>query len=154
MSTSITEKQSLVAKRRKARHYAVQALYQWKMSGSALNQIEAEFHTDNDFTKVDNDYFHEILHQVPAQLDEIDKAIEPALKDLSMDEMGPVEHALLRMAVYELKARLDVPYKVVINEAVALAKKFGPADSHKFVNAILDKVVEQYRSVELKNAGR
>lgn len=154
MSTSITEKQSLVAKRRKARHYAMQALYQWKMSGSSLNQIEAEFHTDNDFTKVDAEYFHEILHQVPAQLDEIDSAIEPALKDLSMNEIGPVEHALLRMAVYELKVRMDVPYKVVINEAVALAKKFGPADSHKFVNAILDKVVEQYRTAELKNSGR
>jgi N utilization substance protein B len=65
-----------------------------------------------------------------------------------------VEHALLRLAVYELKERIDVPYKVVINEAVALAKKFGPADSHKFVNAVLDKVVVQYRGAELSAAGR
>jgi N utilization substance protein B len=149
-----TDQQILIAKRQKARHYAVQALYQWKMSGSALNKIEAEFHTDNDFTKVDSDYFHELLHEVPAQVDELDAAIEPALRDLAISEMGPVEHALLRMSVYELKHRIDVPYKVVINESVALAKKFGPADCHKFVNAILDRVVIQFRSAELKAAGR
>jgi transcription antitermination protein NusB len=148
------EQQILIAKRQKARHYAMQALYQWKMSGSTLNKIEAEFHSDNDFSKVDGEYFHELLHEVPAQLDEIDDAIVPTLKDLSIEEMGPVEHALLRMAVYELKVRIDVPYKVVINEAVALAKKFGPAESHKFVNAVLDKVAEKYRKTELKASGR
>ena len=150
MSKTLTEKQLLIGKRQKARHYAMQALYQWRMSGSSLNQIEAEFHTDNDLTKVDSDYFHELLHEVPAQVDEIDALIEPALIDRALDEVGPVEHALLRMAVYELRQRLDVPYKVVINEAVSLAKKFGPEDSHKFVNAVLDRIAPQFRSPEIQ----
>jgi N utilization substance protein B len=151
---TLTEQQIQVARRRKARHYTVQALYQWKMGGSPLNQIEAEFRTDNDFTKVDGEYFHELLHEIPAQLSELDDAIAPALTDRALHEIGPVEIALLRMAVYELKVRLDVPYKVVINEAVALAKKFGATDSHKFINAVLDNVVVHYRGVELKAAGR
>lgn len=149
-----TPQQTQVAKRRKARHYAVQALYQWKMASASLNQIEAEFRTDNDFNKVDGEYFHELLHNIPAQLDELDDAIAPTLTDRALHEINPVELALLRMAVYELKARIDVPYKVVINEAVSLAKKFGATESHKFINAVLDKVAEQYRGVELKAAGR
>ena len=154
MSKAPTEQQIIIAKRQKARHYAMQALYQWKMSGSNLNQIEAEFHTDNDFSKVDSEYFHELLHKIPACIDVLDDAIEPTLTDIALHEIGPVEHALLRMSVYELKHRIDVPYKVVVNEAVALAKKFGPADSHKFVNAVLDKVVVEFRGAELKAAGR
>ena len=154
MVKKVSEQQQKIAKRRKARHYAVQALYQWKMSQSSLNKIEAEFRTDNDFNKVDSDYFHELIHEVPAQLGEIDQAIVPTLTDRSFNEIGPVETALLRMSVYELKNRLDIPYKVVINEGVSLAKKFGATDSHKFINAVLDKVAESYRSVELKAAGR
>ncbi len=154
MAKQVSEQQQQIAKRRKARHYAVQALYQWKMSQSSLNQIEAEFRTDNDFNKVDSGYFHELVHEVPAQLDELDQAIIPALTDRSFEEIGPVETALLRMSVYELKNRIDVPYKVVINESVALAKKFGATDSHKFINAVLDKTAELYRAVELKAAGR
>lgn len=154
MAKPLSDQQILVAKRRKARHYAVQALYQWKMSQSPLNKIEAEFRTDNDFTKVDTAYFSELVHEVPAQLDVLDAAIAPALTDRSLEEINPVEMALLRMSVFELKERIDVPYKVVINEAVALAKKFGAADSHKFINAVLDKAVEQFRQAELKDAGR
>lgn len=154
MAKPLSDQQILVAKRRKARHYAVQALYQWKMSQSPLNKIEAEFRTDNDFTKVDGAYFSELVHEVPAQLDVLDAAIAPALTDRSLDEINPVEMALLRMSIFELKERLDVPYKVVINESVALAKKFGAADSHKFINAVLDKAVEQFRQAELKDAGR
>lgn len=154
MTNLPNEKHLLIAGRRKARHYAMQALYQWRMSGSSLNQIEAEFHTDNDFTKVDKEYFHTLLHRVPACVSELDDAIAPALTDRVLAEVGPVELALLRMAVYELRERIDVPYKVVINEAVALAKKFGPEDSFKFVNAVLDKVAEKYRQAELQAARR
>ena len=151
MAKSFDDKQLLIAKRRKARHYAVQALYQWKMSGSALNQIEAEFRTDNDFGKVDGEYFHALLHGVPQQLADLDAAITPVLTDRRLDEVGPVEIALLRMAVYELKECIDVPYKVVINEAVALAKKFGATDSHKFVNAVLDQLAEKFRALEVQS---
>lgn len=141
------------AARRKARHYAMQALYQWQMSGSPINTIEAEFHTDNDMSKVDTAYFHEILHGVPGQISELQASFAPFLQGRSQDELDPVTLALLRLATYELKQRLDVPYKVVINEAVALAKKFGAADSHKFINGVLDRTAAELRAVEV-NASR
>ncbi len=136
-----------VAHRRKARHYAVQALYQWQMAGAPLEQIEAEFRADYDFSKVDQDYFHDLLHHVSGQSNDIDELLLPLL-DRKLDEVGPIELALLRLAIYELRERLDIPYKVVINEAVSLAKKFGATDSHKFVNGVVDKAAEQLRLTE------
>jgi N utilization substance protein B len=140
--------QQLAATRRKARHYAMQALYQWHMNRAALADIEAEFRVDYDFAKVDLEYFQELVHQVPPRIDELETAFEPFLIERSLEELGPVERALLRMATYELAERVDVPYKVVINEAVALAKKFGAAESHKYVNGVLDKVAQQLRAPE------
>lgn len=138
------------ATRRKARHYAMQALYQWQMAGSAINVIEAEFHTDNDMTHVDVEYFRELLHGVPKNLTELEAKFEPYLQDRSLAELDPITLALLRMSCYELNHRLDVPYKVVINEAVSLAKKFGATDAHKFINAVLDKLSGEVRAVEVK----
>ncbi len=138
------------AARRKARHYAMQALYQWKMTGAAINQIEAEFHTDNDMSKVDVTYFRELVHGVPKQLSELEEAFTPYLQGRDLHELDPITLALLRLSTYELKQRLDVPYKVVINEAVALAKKFGAADSHKFINGVLDRAAAELRAVEVK----
>jgi len=138
------------AARRKARHYAMQALYQWQMAGSTLSAIEAEFRTDNDMSKVDVPYFQELLHTVPKQLTELEAAFGPHLQDRALDELDPITQALLRLATYELKARLDVPYKVVINEAVSLAKKFGATDSHKFINGVLDRTAADLRAVEVQ----
>ncbi len=148
MAKPLSEQQILVAKRRKARHYGVQALYQWIMAGAALNQIEAEFRVDYDFEKVDGEYFHAIVHDIPAMLSELDPLIEDKLVDRAMNEVGPVELALLRLGAWELKERLDVPVNVVLNESVALAKKFGPVESHKFINAVLDKMAEELRQIE------
>lgn len=136
--------------RRKARHYAMQGLYQWKMAGAGLGAIEAELRTDNDMRQVDLGYFHELLHEVPRRLDEVTDVYQPHLTDRSENELDPVTEAILRMASYELRFRVDVPYKVVINEAVALAKKFGATDSHKFVNGVLDRAAVQERAVEVK----
>lgn len=140
----------LAATRRMARHYAMQALYQWHMAGSTLNVIEAEFRVDNDMSKVDMEYFQDLLHGVPAQLSDIEKTFEPFLVDRSLKELDPVTLALLRLATFELMQRIDVPYKVVINEAVSLAKKFGAEDSHKFINGVLDKTAAVTRAVEVK----
>ena len=137
------------AARSKARHFIMQALYQWHMSGNSLNVIEAEFHTDNNMSKVDTEYFHEILHGVPAQLTATDEDFVPYLKGLTLAQLDPITLALLRMASYEMRHRIDVPYKVVINEAVNLAKRFGATDSHKFINGVLDRVAEKLRSVEV-----
>ena len=138
------------AARRKARHFAMQAIYQWQLSQAALNVIEAEFHTDNDMNKVDTDYFRELLHGVPAHLSEIESTFAPFLQQRDLEELDPITRALLRLATYELQRRLDVPYKVVINEAVALAKKFGATDSHKFINGVLDKTAAIARQAEVQ----
>lgn len=136
--------------RRKARHYAMQGLYQWKMSGNSVNVIEASFRTEYDMKNVDVAYFHELLHQIPARLDEVQAVFTPHLQERSDEELDPITEALLRLASYELKYRIDVPYKVVINEAVALAKKFGATDSHKFVNGVLDRAAAANRALEVK----
>lgn len=138
------------AARRRARHYAMQGLYQWHMAGANVNTIEAELRTDNDMAKVDVAYFHDLLHGVPKHLSEVEGVFAPHLQGRGAHELDPVTQALLRLGSYELKYRLDVPYKVVINEAVALAKKFGAADSHKFVNGVLDRVADIERAVEKK----
>ena len=138
---------TLAAERRKARHYGMQALYQWHMAGASLSDIEAEFLADYDFSHVDLEYFQALLHQVPASVDELDAAIEPLL-DRKLDELDPIERTLLRMGMYELIHRIDVPYKVVINEEVALAKKFGATDSHKYINGVLDRAARQLREAE------
>lgn len=136
------------AARRKARHYAMQGLYQWQMAGANLGAIEAEFRTDNDMTHVDVDYFHELLHGVPQFLSEVESVFVPHLQGRSLEELDPVTLALLRLGSYELKYRIDVPYKVVINEAVSLAKKFGAAESHKFINGVLDHAANDSRAIE------
>jgi transcription antitermination protein NusB len=142
---------TLAAERRKARHYGMQALYQWHMAGASVVDIEAEFRTDYDFTHVDLEYFQALLHDIPACVDELDDLMAPLL-DRKLSDLGPIERTLLRMGMYELTRRIDVPYKVVINEEVALAKKFGATDSHKYVNGVLDKAARQLRKVEIDAA--
>ena len=134
--------------RREARTLAMQALYSWHIAGQPLNEIEAQFRVDNDFSKVDGAYFHEILHGVPRQKTELDGAFAPLL-DRPLEEIDPVELAILRLSTYELKNRVDVPYKVVINEGIELAKVFGATDGHKFVNGILDKLAPTLRATEV-----
>ena len=142
---------TLAAERRKARHYGMQALYKWYMTGAALNEVEAEIRAEYDFEHVDLEYFQALLHGVPAEVDALDAALSPLL-DRKLDELDPIEHSLLRMGLYELRQRIDVPYKVVINEAVALAKKFGATDSHKYINGVLDRAARSLRKVEIEAA--
>jgi N utilization substance protein B len=142
---------TLAAERRKARHYGMQALYQWYMAGASLSDIEAEFRADYDFSHVDLEYFQALLHGVPAAVDELEASLSPLL-DRKLDELDPIERTLLRMGAFELRERPDVPYKVVINEAVALARKFGATDSHKYINGVLDKLARQLRKVEIDAA--
>ncbi len=142
---------TLAAERRKARHYGMQALYQWHMAGASLTDIEAEFRADYDFSHVDLDYFQALLHQIPGQIDTLEEGLVPLL-DRDLDELDPIERTLLRMGAWELRERPDVPYKVVINEAVALAKKFGATDSYKYINGVLDKAAHELRKVEIDAA--
>ena len=144
MTASDTPRSAL---RTRARRLAMQALYQWDLSGSNLSAIEVQFLEDEDFSKADKDYFHELLHQVPARLDEVEDAFTPYL-DRPLKEIDPVERAVLRMASYELLARLEIPYKVIINESVNLTKKFGAEQAYKYINGVLDKTARQLRAAE------
>ncbi|MGM0525145.1 MAG: transcription antitermination factor NusB [Pseudomonadota bacterium] len=134
------------AARRKARKLAVQAVYSWQLTQNTFTDIEAQYLTDNDTSKVDVDYFLELLRGVGSYYKSLDEAIAPFL-DRPIKELDPVELAVLRIAAFELKERLDVPYKVAINEAIELAKSFGADDSHRFVNGVLDKAVDTLRPV-------
>jgi N utilization substance protein B len=125
----------------------MQALYQWYMAGTSPREIEAEFLEEYDFNHVDLDYFRSLLHDIPASVDRLEEIMAPLL-DRSLDDLDPIERTLLRMGVYELAERIDVPYKVVINEEVALAKKFGATDSHKYVNGVLDRAARELRKIE------
>lgn len=134
--------------RRLAREFAVQAIYSWQMTKNPVSQIELSFVTTNDMKKVDTEYFLELLRAVVKDCAELDQKIKPYLGRLP-EELDPVEKAILRLATYELIARIEIPYKVVINEAIELAKTFGAEESHKFINGVLDKAVKTLRKDEL-----
>ena len=148
----MTEHNALAAQRRKARHYGLQALYQWTLSGASPSDIEAEFRVDNDFRHTDGEYFSAVLKGVVDDVDGLESLFEPAL-DRTLDELDPIERNLLRLGTFDLRDRIDVPYKVVISEAVALAKKFGATDSHRYINGVLDKVARELRQIELAQHG-
>ena len=148
----MNENNALAAQRRKARHYGLQALYQWTLSGASPSDIEAEFRVDNDFRHTDGEYFSAVLKGVVDDVDGLESLFKPAL-DRTLDELDPIERNLLRLGTFELRDRIDVPYKVVISEAVALAKKFGAADSHRYINGVLDKVARELRQIELPQPG-
>jgi N utilization substance protein B len=135
--------------RSKARRLALQALYQWQLSGNALDEIEKQFLAEQDFANADRDYFHELLFGVARDVATLDAHFASAL-DRPIHEVDPIERALLRLGTYELATRLDVPYRVAINEAVELAKTFGAEAGHKYVNSILDGVARKLRAAEMK----
>ena len=139
----------LFAARRKARHYAVQALYQWAVSGTSPAEIERQFLEEFDFTGTDAGYFHEILQGVAAGRDVIEASLSPFL-EIPLEKLGPVERAILRMAGWELRERPDIPWRVVLDEAITLTRKFGATDSHRFVNAVLDRLVRELRPAETR----
>ncbi len=136
------------AARRKARELALQSLYSWQVSKNPVHQIELHMATTNDMQKVDMEYFKELLRGVVSEVATLDSKIKPYLGRLP-EELDTVEQAILRLATYELVYRMDVPYKVVINEAIELAKSYGAEESHKFVNGVLDKAIKTLRKQEL-----
>ena len=137
---------ALVNPRRRARECAVQAIYSWQVSRNDLADVETSFIVEQDMKGVDTKYFRELLHGVAKNTAELDEKMAPYLTERKVEELGQVELAILRIALYELMKRQDVPYKVVINEAIDLTKTFGAADSHKFVNGVLDKIAPTIRT--------
>jgi transcription antitermination protein NusB len=135
--------------RTNARRNAVQAIYQWQMTGQNLGTIEQQFLEEERLKNAQRSYFTELFYGVPKNLDSID-AVLAEFVDRPVEKIDPVERAILRIAVYELLHRLDVPSRVVLNEAINLAKRFGAEASHKYINGILDKVAQKLRPKEMK----
>jgi len=136
--------------RTNARKAAVQALYQWQMTGQSLVEIDRQFLEEDRLKDAQKSYFTELFHGVPKNLEVIDQTLSEFV-DRPVDMIDPVERAILRIGAYELLNRLDMPYRVVLNESINLAKYFGADGSHKYVNGILDKVAQQKRAVEIKS---
>lgn len=139
--------------RTNARKAAVQALYQWQMTGQNLSAIEMQFLEEERLKDAQKSYFNELFHGIPKSLDVIDDALMQFV-DRPVEAIDPVERAILRIGVYELMNRLDMPYRVVLNESINLAKCFGADGSHRYINGILDKVAQQKRAVEIQAKNR
>jgi N utilization substance protein B len=134
--------------RHQARKFLIQALYQWQLSEDDLHEILVQYLTDMNPKRNDCAYFQETFKAIAHQRHDLDNHIKPYL-DRDINEIGPIEISVLRLAAYEFKDRLDIPYKVVLNEAIELAKIFGPEESYKYINGVLDKLVSQYRTAEI-----
>lgn len=128
------------AMRHKARHFAMQAIYQWQMTGQSAGEIERQFLEDQPIQGTDLDYMHDLISGVVANFEHIDEVYEPFLSR-PLKDLDQVDKAILRLGTFELLYRQEIPFRVVINESIMLAKEFAEQDSHKFVNGVLDKVV-------------
>ncbi|MCG2573522.1 MULTISPECIES: transcription antitermination factor NusB [Acinetobacter] len=139
--------QAIYAAKRKARRFAVQGVYEWQMSHNPVHEIEARTRAENAMHKVDLNYYHELLTQIVAEHEALDALLIPVL-DREIDALDGVELATLRLGAYELRQHLEIPYRVVLDEAIELAKHFGGADSHKYINGVLDRLAQVLREAE------
>jgi len=136
-----------LAARSRARRRALQALYAWQMSGSSMKSVVDQFRHEQDMEVADLEYFEDLLRGVEQHVAELDEALKPYI-DREVEQIDPVERAALRLAAYELKHRPDVPYRVIINEAIEVTKRFGADHGHSYVNGVLDKLAAQVRGTE------
>ncbi|MES1983261.1 MAG: transcription antitermination factor NusB [Pseudomonadota bacterium] len=134
--------------RRRARELALQGIYQWRLTGDDDAQIEKQILDEKGSGRYDNKFFSNLLRGVLMQHADLERALAPHL-DRDLAELSPVEFAVLMVGAYELAQHPETPYRVVINEAVELAKTFGGTDGHKFVNGVLDKLAAQLRATEI-----
>lgn len=139
-------------KRSQSRRHAVQAIYQWQMAGQDVEDIYNQFLEEQDVQAFEISYFKDLLSGVPGHLSELDALLKPAL-DRAIESVDPVERAVLRLGAYEMLYHPEVPYRVVINESVELAKIFGAEQGHKYVNGVLDQIAKRVRVHEVR-AGR
>lgn len=149
----LSESQQLIARRRVARRLAMQGAYQWLITGNSFQEIylyfQEELELAADFRKCDAAFFHKLLRCAIEGGEELENRISQHL-DRKLSQVDPIEHAVLRVATCELLNHIETPYKVVVNEYVNLAKKYGAEQAHKFVNGVLDKVATEIRPLEAK----
>ena len=144
--THSNRKRIPLVQRRKARRVILQAVYQWLMTQDNPKDIAKQYREETE-GKVDWDYFGEIFVEIPAQVEQLNEHLAPVI-DRELKSLDPIEKSLLYLGTYELAFRVDVPYRVVINECVELAKVFGATDGHKYINGVLDKLAKTLRAVE------
>lgn len=135
-----------------ARRRAMQALYQWQVTGQPAAELIEQFAGDAEHGRCDDGYFRTLVNGTISQQDALDEVIGQ-YSDRAVSQLDPVEHGILMIGVFELMSHLEVPYRVVINEAVALCRLFGAEDGHKFVNALLDRAARRLRSPEVAASG-
>lgn len=138
--------------RSRARRRAMQAVYAWQMSGGDVRSVVAQFAHEQAHEVADLEYFEDLVRGVMAHRSELDQGLQPHL-DREIEQVDPIERAVLRIAAYEMKHRIDVPYRVIINEALETAKRFGSEHGHTYVNGVLDHAAAEWRAVEV-NAAR
>src|SRR5690606_1833467 len=139
-----------LAARSRSRRRALQAIYAWQVGGNRMIQVIEQFRHEQDMEIADLEYFEDLLRGVEKNLAELDAAIRAHI-DREIAEVDPIERAVMRIGAYELRHRLDVPYRVVINEALEVTKRFGADQGHTFVNGVLDKLAGEWRAVEYRN---
>lgn len=144
-------KKSIAKARGKSRRLAMQAIYQWQMTGDNISDIKQQFFDENNMAKLDAAFFSEMVSGVASSISELDPLLEKYMSR-SVESVDPVERSILRLATYEFINRLDVPYRVVLNEAVTITKEFCSENSHTFVNAVLDKVAKEIRHIEVQSS--
>ena len=140
-----------LAARSRARRRALQAIYAWQLSGNRIEGVIDQFRHEQDMQIADLDYFEDLVRGVARSHAEFDAAILPLI-DREIDRIDPIERAVLRIAAYELRDRIDVPYRVVINEAVETTKRFGAEHGHTYVNGVLDQLAAKWRGTEYRAA--
>lgn len=138
-----------VGARTRARELMVQALYQKQIAGHSTTELVAQYQEDTAYGRVDQEFFDELFPVISNTQESIEKKID-ALIDRPLEQLDPIELSILLIGVHELETRADIPYKVVINEGVNLAKRFGSTDGHKYINACLDVAAKSLREVEVK----
>jgi N utilization substance protein B len=134
--------------RHRAREFALQGLYQWLLNNEDAGSIDAHIREAHGFDKADKEHFDSLLHGAIRQSIQLREEFAPFI-DRTVAELSPIEHAALLIGVFELKNHLEIPYRVVINEAVELTKSFGGQDGHKYVNGVLDKLAVKLRTTEV-----
>ncbi len=147
--TKPIKKPKVSQNRRKSRELVLKAVYRGMINVSELKMIINDAKEDPDFIKADEAYFRQLLDGVTAKVDELDSQISTYI-DRKINELSPVEHAILRISSYELLFDLTIPFRVVINEGVELAKLYGGTDGHKYINGVLDKMAAVARAHEFK----
>ena len=135
--------------RSRARRRALQAVYAWQLSGSTARDVIVQFAHEQAREQADLQYFEDLVHGVDRHHEELDEALAPFL-DRDIEQVDPIERAALRIAAYELRMRTDVPYRVVINEAIETVKRFGAEHGHTYVNGVLDHAAAEWRATEVK----